>query len=166
MTEVTERKNVLAIGECGLDKASSTEWELQEYWFQRQMELAESKNKPLIIHCVRAFGEVLASLKKANCRVPVVFHGFNKGPEIAGQILNQGHYLSYGKNLLGSEKTQDAFLQTPFDRIFLETDDSGMSIESIYAAAATLKQVELKLLCKTIQRNAELAFGPQFLTGS
>ena len=131
-----------------------------------QINLANEVHKPLIIHCVRAIEEVLASLKKANCRVPVIFHGFNKGPEMTDQILKHGHYLSYGKSLLSSEKSMNAFRQTPFDRIFLETDDSGLQIESIYAAATTLKQVELEILCKTIQRNAELAFGPQFLSRS
>ena len=68
----------LAIGECGLDKLTSTNFDLQIKVFRQQIELAIHLKKPLIIHCVRAYQEVIAILKDYHLTIPIIFHGFNK----------------------------------------------------------------------------------------
>ena len=75
--------SVLAIGECGLDKACDTNFKLQQQVFTTQVNWANEIKKPLIIHCVRAYGEVLSLLQKNNNKVPVIFHGFNKNGAVA-----------------------------------------------------------------------------------
>ncbi|WP_395056444.1 TatD family hydrolase, partial [Flavobacterium sp.] len=59
-----QEKNCLAIGECGLDKRIEIAFDLQQTVFEKQLLLAEKYQKPVVIHCVVAFQEVIAIKKK------------------------------------------------------------------------------------------------------
>ena len=54
----------LALGECGLDKRSETPFEVQQSVFERQLDLAEKHRKPVVIHCVAAFQELIEIKKR------------------------------------------------------------------------------------------------------
>lgn len=147
---------VLAIGECGLDKVCDTEWRTQVYAFEQQIELAEKINKPLIIHCVRAYNECLKLLKGVS--VPVIFHGFNKKETLARSILDAGFYISIGAAIF-KPVVSELFKTLPFDRIFLETDDqTNYSISDIYKSAAESRNIELDALILQIEKNFEKVF--------
>ena len=157
------KPNVLAIGECGLDKVCTTNEGLQQEYFIKQIELANSLNKPLIIHCVRAFDEVLLLLKRIPVRVPVVFHGYNKSKELADRILADGHYLSFGIHIIEKPPVQEVFRKTPFDKVLLETDAAEVSIESIYLKAAEVKGIPLEVLAAQLEKNAIRVFGEKII---
>jgi TatD DNase family protein len=144
---------VKAIGECGLDKLTETDFALQQEVFALQIELSNQVNKPLIIHCVKAFEEVLQLLKQA--KVPVVFHGFNKSKELALHIINAGHYLSFGK-ALEQQHMQQVLKELPIEKIFLETDDASVSIASIYKTAAQVFSIDEESLSLQLQQNAAI----------
>ncbi len=150
--------NVLAIGECGLDRVCETDFELQKKYFIKQIELANEIRKPLIIHCVRAFDEVLHLLKQNHVSVPVIFHGFNKNEKVAARILNAGYLLSFGQKLM-FESTAAVFKSTPLDRLFLETDDACVAIEEVYRIAAEIKGISIEQMLEQIQKNTNLVFG-------
>jgi TatD DNase family protein len=152
------KPNVLAIGECGLDRVCDTDFELQKHCFIKQIELANEVEKPLIIHCVRAFDEVIHLLKQHHVSVPVIFHGFNKNEKVASQVLDAGYLLSFGQKLM-FESTAAVFKSTPLDRLFLETDDGCLAIEEVYKMAAEIKGITMEQLQKQIQKNANLVFG-------
>lgn len=148
---------VVALGECGLDKRSATPMTAQEGLFEMQIELANLHKKPLIIHCVRAFEESMRLLRAA--KVPVLFHGFNKHPQLGQRLLDQGHYLSFGKDLgARSPHARQMLQRVPADRFFLETDDSALEIEKIYQMAATLRGTTLDSLTLQLQKNIEHVF--------
>lgn len=155
---VAIQPNVLAIGECGLDKVCTTDWNLQLLAFSQQIDLANNIGMPLIIHCVRAWEEVITTLKHHKVSVPVIFHGFNKS-NIASRLIDYGYYLSFGKALLspGSPATA-AITSVPADRYFLETDDAHLSITDIYAAAATLRQTEQDDVILQLRQNFKTVF--------
>jgi TatD DNase family protein len=153
-------ERVLAIGECGLDKLSSFPLALQQQEFYKQVLLANELKKPLIIHCVRAFEEVLAVLKHAE--VPVVFHGFNKSKELAKQLLDKGYYLSLG-NVLIQERSAELVAVIPVTQLFLETDMAEADIETVYQQAANAYNVELNSLSLQLQKNAAAVFGEKIL---
>jgi TatD DNase family protein len=158
LREAIVKANVLAIGECGLDRVCETDFELQKHYFIKQIELANEARKPLIIHCVRAFDEVLHLLKQNHVSVPVIFHGFNKNEQVAAQILNSGYLLSFGQKLM-FESTAAVFKSIPSDRIFLETDDGCVTIEEVYRMAAEIKGMTIEELQQQIQINTNLVFG-------
>lgn len=147
---------VLAIGECGLDKACTTPFSLQETLFTAQVQWANNMGKPLIIHCVRAWEELLLHLQPN--RVPVIFHGYNKNEILAKRITGMGYYISLGKALQKPAMRQ-VLIAVPPDRVFLETDDSGLPIQRIYDWAAEALSIDRNSLVLQIQKNAEAVFG-------
>ncbi len=158
LQKVAMRSNILAIGECGLDKVCATDWNLQIRAFAQQIELANKIGKPLIIHCVRAWEEVMATLKQHKVSVPVIFHGFNKS-NIASRLIDNGYYLSFGKALLSpGSPAAEAIASIPAHRYFLETDDSDISIADIYTAAATLRQTEQDDVILQLRQNFKTVF--------
>ena len=146
------RPEVLAVGECGLDKLSNTDWSLQLQAFQKQIGLAEEINKPLIIHCVKAFNDVLALLK--HVKVPVIFHGINNKLSIIQPVIEASYYLSFGKSLLGyNDAILNTFQETPLEQVFLETDDADVDIKEIYKSAARIKDISEKEILLQIEKN-------------
>ena len=87
LTQLVDNQNIVAIGECGLDKLRGESLDFQTTIFTKQIQLAESIQKPVIIHCVRAFNEVIALKKKLKPTVPMIIHGFNKGETILKELL-------------------------------------------------------------------------------
>lgn len=159
LKQYADLPNVLAIGECGLDKVTATDWQLQEEMFALQIDLANKLNKPLVIHCVRAFEELFAIFKTHVPKVPVVMHGFNKKPELADQLLKHGFYLSFGKAILQpNELLHKALRNTPADRFFLETDTEIGSIEEIYMAASKIRKTPLDEIILQLQKNYQNVF--------
>ncbi|OSZ78639.1 hypothetical protein CAP35_10430 [Chitinophagaceae bacterium IBVUCB1] len=159
LTRYAALPNVVAIGECGLDKLTTTDWQLQEKLFRLQIALANELRKPLIIHCVRAYDEVLQILKQASVQVPVVFHGYNKNEQIAQRILQVGYYLSFGAAIISdSSAVQQVLTNCPANRLFLETDDAPVSIKSIYEKAASLRKTDTDSLILQLQKNLHTVF--------
>lgn len=145
------QENCLALGECGLDKNIAIDIAFQQEVFIQQLELNKQFNKPVIIHCVKAFQEIILIRKKY--AFPFIIHGFNKKIELANQLLKNDFYLSFGKALLSKEKLQAVFKEIPLDSVFLETDDSAFSIIEIYKKAAQLKKISLNELVLRIENN-------------
>lgn len=132
--------NLLAIGECGLDKTILTPLELQIHVFKTQIQLASHSKKPLIVHCVRAFNELIQLKKNHNSSTPWIIHGFNRKLTLAQQLIHQGCYLSFGKTLLHENSHARQVLgKIPPDRWFLETDAADeITISLIYETAADI----------------------------
>jgi TatD DNase family protein len=155
--EFTERglkyKNCIAIGECGLDKRIEIPFDLQVEVFEKQLLLAQKYNKPVILHCVGAFQEIIETKKRLKIEVPMIIHGFSKNEQIAKQLLDNGFYLSFGKYLIQNPELETVFKNIPFDCFFLETDSSDYSIEEVYAAAAKIKNIEIDLLKRILYTN-------------
>ena len=160
LSELAKDPKCLAIGECGLDKLCSTPFEVQEEIFKSQIELAEKLQKPLIIHCVKAFDELLKIKKAFKTDIPWVIHGFNQKEEIARQLLAQGFYFSLGKALLNPSSNASEWLhQLPIERLLLETDDVEIRIEQIYKVAASTLNLPESELVSNLQLNYKRVFG-------
>lgn len=141
LQEMAESAHVAAIGEAGLDKICPTPWPLQMEAFLVCIEWAEQSRKPLIIHCVRAYQELIALKKRLNPAQPWILHGFNRHADIARQCLSVGFFLSFGAAIMKPESpVLESFRICPDERFFLETDNQeGISIQRIYQRAAELK---------------------------
>lgn len=151
------QNQVVALGEAGLDKVCPTPWALQTKAWETQIQLAEEFQKPILIHCVRAFDEILFSLKNNRISVPVIFHGFNRNARIAEKIIHDGHYLSFGHHLL-HPNLHPVFKSIPLQNIFLETDDSRTDIKKIYETAAAIHSLPLVNFASQIHLNIENIF--------
>lgn len=126
---------IIAIGECGLDKRIDIPLDMQKKVFVEQLFLAEKYKKPVVLHCVAAYQEVIEIKKELKITVPLIIHGFSKNIQVAKSLLDQGFYLSFGKYLLRNPELSGVFAKMPMDRIFLETDMMEESILDVYNKA-------------------------------
>lgn len=141
-------QSTFAIGECGLDKLSDTPWELQLRAFISQISISEKYNKPLIIHCVKAFDELLALKKEIKPKQAWIIHGFRGKPQMMKQLLAHNFYFSFGEKY-----NEETLKQTPLDRLFLETDDADVSIETIYKQACLTKELKESIIIDQLIKN-------------
>lgn len=148
---------MLALGEAGLDKISETDYDCQKEVFIAQIILANQVKKPMIIHCVRAYEDVMQLLRKHQNKVPVIFHGFNKGLALAEQLVSEGYYLSFGKDLQRPHM-HETFAATPLNNIFLETDDADIPIKSVYEIAADIRHISTEELSLQLKQNLHTVF--------
>ncbi|OXA81701.1 TatD DNase family protein [Flavobacterium aquidurense] len=156
--EKLQTKNCLAIGECGLDKRIEIPLEQQIIVFEKQLILAEKHKKPVVIHCVAAFQEVIEIKKKLKISVPMIIHGFSKNSQLANQLLAAGFYISFGKYLLKNPELKTVFQQIPNNRFLLETDTIEEGIQQVYNLAAEYKNITIKELQEIISSNFERIF--------
>jgi TatD DNase family protein len=150
--------NCLALGECGLDKRIEIPLEIQKKVLKAQLFLAEKYQKPLVLHCVAAFQEIIQIKKELNVKVPLIIHGFSKNEPTAKQLLDNGFYLSFGKYLVRNPELKTVFQSVPNDRFFLETDTIEESLEEVYALAAKYKNIEIEELKEIVANNFEKVF--------
>lgn len=157
LQKVTQQNNIIGIGECGLDKICKTPWDLQVDVFEKQVEWAKTIKKPLIIHCVRAYQEVLEILSRKKVNIPVVFHGFNKNVELGKRLLKEGYYLSLGAYILNG-KHDAMLLSVPLERVFLESDNNTTNIVDIFSYFCAARKIDVEDLKKQLARNLEHVF--------
>lgn len=150
-------EGVQAIGETGLDALRGPDLETQTVVFRAQLALARRTGLPVVLHCVRAFGEVMREL--ASCPPSAaIFHGFIGSAQQACEAVARGYYLSFGERTFGSPRTLDALRSVPASQLFLETDDSPVPIETVYEKAAAVRDTSVETLLKDIYTNYERIF--------
>ena len=145
------------IGEIGLDFACDVEHSKQEEVFRAQLSIAEELQKPVVLHCVRAFEPTMKIVAEYDLRA-VIFHGFIGSVQQAERAINKGYFLSFGANTSRSPKTIEALRNTPLHKIFAESDESKKNIEEIYSEIATLKGCKQDLLEQAILGNYNNVF--------
>ena len=156
LSRVAQDEKVLFIGECGLDKLQGPDLIDQMFVFEYCIQLAESLSKPLVIHCVRAYEELLRLVNKCQASIPLVIHGFARKPSVLAPLIKQGFFISYGAAILAPNSAAAKSLAlTPLDQLFLETDDKVLPIADLYARAAQIKGLTFAALEAAIQSNWE-----------
>ncbi len=151
---ISQNPKCLAIGECGLDALVNIDENIQKKVFEAQIIWANQIQKPVIIHCVRRFQELIPFQKFA--KVPMIIHGFNKKRAIADEMLKHGFYLSFGKSVLHNLSLQTTLKEIPLEKIFLETDDADFDIAELYQKVAEIKEISIEKLQEQISKNLEI----------
>lgn len=119
-----------AIGECGLDRwFKDHDIDLQLPIFQKHLDIAVHFERPITIHCLKAWGPLLTILKE-NTVLPnrILLHSYSGSMETAKELLKLGAHFSFSGHFLHSRKAEvrEIFRQFPPDRILLETDAPDM----------------------------------------
>src|SRR5574344_1860090 len=136
-------KRVVAIGECGIDKVCDTPLGLQMEAFEEAAMLARDNHLPLIIHPRKKIGEDSIW----------IMHGFRGKKELALE------YIRHNINLSFCEKyNTEALVVVPLNKIFLETDESKLSIDEIAAKIASDYGVSVEKLKKEVAGNISRCF--------
>lgn len=152
IAEYAKADNVVAIGECGLDTLKSPATiELQEEILKAHILLAEELQKPLIIHCVKAYDRLIALHKEQKPQQAWILHGFRGKPQQAEQLIRAGLYIS-----LGEKFNPESAKVIPMEKLFIESDESNAAIADIYTAIAVAKDTPCKELAQQIMANARI----------
>jgi len=175
-------ENCVAIGECGLDRpafcrsgdgssedAVTRGFEFQSGLFKKQVGIANLADKPLLIHCVRAFSELLHIRKSIPHSTPWIIHGFRGSKEIADSLIKEEIYMSFGKSISdtapSNRKIQELFRKLPDSVILLETDnvdEPTLDIRDVYRAASKIRGISISDLQEIIQSNIKRIFSAEF----
>ena len=129
LATLLERHPRASLGECGLDQwVSAPSLAIQRPVFAAQVRLARELQRPVTIHCLKAWGalfEVFAEEAPPPC---FLMHAFGGSLETARRLLPLGAFFSFSGHFLHARKTTvlDMWRQLPRERILLETDAPDM----------------------------------------
>jgi len=148
-----EKGKLFGVGEAGLDAVRGAKPEVQEEVFVKHINLSEEYERPLVIHCVKAYNEILSLRKSCGASQPWLLHGFNSSPQMMKQMTDAGIFISLGAGLLKNKKLQQVCREVPAGMLFFENDVSGTDIKTIYRKAAVVINVNIEELKDLVYKN-------------
>jgi len=119
-----------AVGECGLDgllAKRGVPMARQEAALEAQLDIAEALGLPVILHCVKAHGRLLALLERR--AVVGVLHAWTGSAEMTARFAALGMYFGFGGAIThaNARRPLEAAVAAPADRVLLETDAPDMA---------------------------------------
>ena len=151
--QAARSKHFAGIGEVGLDRIKDAlPIGRQQEIFEQAAQLAQTLQKPLTVHCVKAFSELLNSYKKIRWNVPTIIHYFRGNLALAQQLWEHTDFILSLPPAVFTQKKLLDHLRGNHDllhRIVLETDDPDSGdIEQHYRNMAEALDIELADLQK------------------
>jgi TatD DNase family protein len=125
VTQQFKERDFIAVGEIGIDLYwDKSTLGIQQEAFKTQIQLAKSKNLPIVIHCRDAFDEVFEVLEsEKDDKLFGIFHCFTGTKEQAKQAIGYNMKLGIGGVVTFKNGRLDKFLaKIPLEHIVLETD--------------------------------------------
>lgn len=158
LNKVLGNRNLLAIGEIGLDKNIDVSISDQLVYLKEQLIVSEQNDLPVLLHVVRSFNEIIEL--KAKYSKPWIIHGFNKKAELAKQLIGKGFYLSFGASVMHENSNSvDVLRSIDISKVFIETDDQeDYGIKEIYKKVSEIKKITLEELKEQIELNFKRVF--------
>ncbi len=174
------------IGEVGLDRRRRDGDEVaQEAVFRAQLDLAQRRKLPLVVHCLRAWGWLLRVLDEVG-PLPggMLLHAYSGAAEMIAPLVARGAYFSFAGNVLSERQRRGrlAVVAVPPDRLLVETDTPAMlppegfrpygipidtggvwnepaNLPAIVAGIAALRAMSVPELTQLTRENAQRLFG-------
>lgn len=153
LTEIATNPRIVAIGETGFDKIRGLGLAEQTFIFEQHINLSEELHKPLIIHCVKAWNELIYIKQKYKPQQPWIIHGYRGKPQLTKQLVNHNFYFS-----LGEKFNLESVRILPPNRIFCETDDSSKDIYNIYSQIAPVLNTKTDTFAEQVGYNIQEVF--------
>ncbi len=172
-----------AVGEIGVDRwMKDYDMALQEEMFLAQMAIANERNLPVTIHCLKASGRLLELLQDGP--VPprgFLLHSYNGSAEMIPRFEQLGAYFSISGYFAHDRKAKhlEVFKQIPIERLLIETDAPDMTppvqfkphplednlnhpanLSAIYEFAASAFELPVEELTHLVGRNFQRLFVP------
>ena len=154
MEDALELDHVIFLGECGLDKITDTDFTEQKRVFKAQAFMAEEFKIPLIIHCVKAYNDVIEVYKEMHPTVSWIFHGYSANRQVSEQLVKNDMLFSFGRILFNENaKALDSLRFLPLERVFFETDEHDADVEETYRRAAEILKISVSEIKKGVWEN-------------
>lgn len=136
---LAQQSDTVMIGECGIDRLCDADIDTQISIFKQHVEISENIRKPLLLHCIKAYSDIIALKKQLRPLQPWIIHGYRGKPSVTEQLLRHGFYISIGEKF-----NTDSLLMIPDDRLLIETDESTLAISDIAEKVAAARHVPVK----------------------
>ncbi|ANZ22560.1 DNAse [Buchnera aphidicola (Diuraphis noxia)] len=163
-------KNVIALGETGLDYFHSTDTKnIQKKLFREHIRIAKNVKKPIIVHSRNAINDILKILREENAeKCKGILHSFTEDYNSASKLLDMGFYISISGIITfkNSTQLQNTITKIPLERLLIETDSPYLSPEpyrglenqpaylfDIAKYISLLLKIDIKTLAKIIKKN-------------
>lgn len=136
ISELAKQDRVRAIGETGLDFFRTEDAkgiELQQYSFERHIEIAKEHDLALQIHDRDAHEKVVETLLRVGAPKKVVFHCYSGDLELAGICKDNGWYTSFAGNITikRNQHLRDSLKAMPISQVLVETDAPFLTPEPL-----------------------------------
>jgi len=173
---IANQKEVIAIGECGLDFSPAPPGEkerskdIQQLLFESQIKIAQKLNLPILVHSREAFSQTIETLEKFK-NLKGIFHCYSGGKKGIEKVQGLGFLFGVAGNLTYDEGLKNVFRQIPLEKIVLETDCPFLAplpfrgqrnepayIKNTTKALAKIKNISLEKTAKITTKNAEALF--------
>ena len=167
-------KKLVAIGEIGLDYYWNKEnKELQKEAFEKQIDLANELELPIVIHSRDASVDIIEMIRNHKVNKAGIFHCCQPNQEMVRQALELGYYISFAGPITfkNSRNAPDVIKMVPLDRILIETDSPYLTpepnrgkrndcrnVKYFAQKIAELKNVQLEKIAKITYDNAKRIF--------
>ena len=167
-------KKLVAIGEIGLDYYWNKEnKELQKEAFEKQIDLANELELPIVIHSRDASVDIIEMIRNHKVNKAGIFHCCQPNQEMVRQALELGYYISFAGPITfkNSRNAPDVIKMVPLDRILIETDSPYLTpepnrgkrndcrnVKYVAQKIAELKNVPLEKIAKITYDNAKRIF--------
>jgi TatD DNase family protein len=170
-----EKNTNAAVGEIGLDRTLETFNEKEQVAiFVKQIDIARQFQRPVSVHCRKAWGALIAVLqKKIHQKFSVVIHSYSGAPDLVDELVKLGCMLSFSSSILSSEnkKAGASIARVPAGNLLLETDSPDISpfgkntlnepanLSLIVNGAARFRNCSPEDIASVTMRNGEMVFG-------
>ncbi|NOQ87335.1 MAG: YchF/TatD family DNA exonuclease [Gammaproteobacteria bacterium] len=124
LKEYIDSNRPVALGECGLDfRPQQADKKTQLYFFEAQLDIAESHQLPVVIHSVRATEAVIQTIKKFK-KLKGMMHSYSGSQEQARQLIDLNFFISVGGSVTydGAKNIKQAVKNIPLTSLLIETD--------------------------------------------
>ena len=186
LKKLAKNEKVVGIGEIGLDyhylqELSPNEVEenkrKQKMIFEKQIELANQLNLPIVVHSRDAMGDTIEILKNNPPKRNSLLHCYSGSLESAKILMSMGFSFSFGgvTTFKNAKNVQEVVKNLPLERVLLETDCPYLSPEPfrgkrnepknvVYVAdaIARLKNITIDEVAKVTTNNAKSLFDFKF----
>lgn len=176
-TLAANEPKVVAIGEMGLDFFKADNRAVQKQAFLAQLEIAQSLDLPVIIHCREAADEMAVLLSEfIETKGPVkgVMHCWTGNPTETQRFLDLGFFISFSGivTFKSASQVKASAQMVPSDRILVETDCPFLSpvprrkekrnqpafVRHVAEHVAELRGISLDTLAQQTTQNAQRLF--------
>lgn len=132
--ELVKQDEVLAIGEIGLDyywEKDEEKRELQKEFFIKQIELAKSINKPILVHSRDAIQDTYNIMKEHKTKG--LLHCFPGSIEMANEFTKLGYYIALGGpcTFKNARHAKEVVKDIDLNYLLTETDSPYMAPEPV-----------------------------------
>ena len=129
--ELLLRGQAAVVGEIGLDRwIENYDSARQEEAFVWQLRRAAELERPVTIHCLKAFGRLLEILQSEKVPAGFLLHSYGGPAEMIPRYAELGGYFSISGYFAQErkEKQREVFRKVPLDRVLVETDAPDMAL--------------------------------------